>query len=237
MDWFKKNWFLCGVLAVAIIFAIGWVGERKDNKGYIEDITEKDIEIDDLNVKIIDTEKRADVAVADATKWESEAKKEAKELKKALAVSRRIRIERNGLAKKVAKMPPDEVVEKTRGNIGSDEVELREIGIVFSLVAAKKNLTILEDFTLCRNQVDTLETAVKKATGETEKTKKANVKLKKALTLKDISLGKWAVKEIKWDDKFNICEKQKRKNWFKGFAYGTAFGGGIILIIALLGGR
>jgi len=193
---------------------------------------------------VIETKKQeiqeAGIQAQEAINRADEAEKEAKEARaekeKHKANVARIEKEKRGLEKKIAALPPTQVVVHLVKilYVEPEEITLQSQGILFSLAAGRKTLRYMEEFTLLKQQFDELAMAFVESSVEGLKFQEANTELKKAIAGKDIQIAKWPEIEKEWENKLNLSQNRGKSNWWKGLKTGTIIGGtavGIIIFI------
>ena len=226
--WLKLNKFKIIGTVIIIIFSIinsYFSGRYMYNKA----IKASDRVIVTIKQEIQEADFQAQAAIVRAEEAEKEAKIARTEKEKHKANVARIEKEKRGLEKKIAALPPTQVVVHLVKilYVESEEITLQSQGILFSLTAGRKTLRYMEEFTLLRKQFDELTMAFVKSSVEGIKFEEANRELKKANTEKDIQIAKWPEIEKEWDHKFNLSEDRGKSNWWKGMKTGVAVGGAI----------
>lgn len=237
--WIKKNWLYLALwtwVAVMIISnIIGYVQERNYKK-----------EIRGLNQDIVslkqDIKKEADktqAALRDAKVFEDNAEKERKEKDEAKARIVVVEREKAGLREKIAALPPTRIVYRTIEILKVDppDISLRDDGVLFTLVAARRNLEELEGFSLLKTQYGDLQFALAKSEKADKDTQAANVKLKKAVASQKIQIDKWPKIELKWDEKYKKSEKRNKTAFGRGRKQGTVIGAVIITVLWIFLGK
>lgn len=233
--WFKLNKFKIIGSIIILIFSIAnsyFSGRYMYNKA----VKASDRVIVTIKQEIEDSALRADAAIERSLKSEKEAKAARVEKEKHKANVVRIEKEKRGLEKKIAALPPTQVVVHLIKvlYVEPEEIILQSQGILFSLAAGRKTLRYMEEFTLLKQQFDELAMAFVESEINGLKLQEANTGLKEAITEKDIQIGKWPKIEEEWDRKFSLSENRGKSNWWKGLKTGGIIGGiagGIIVFI------
>jgi len=233
--WLKLNKFKIIGTVIIIIFSIvnSYISGRYM---YNKAIKASDRVIVTIKQEMQKADVQAQAAIARADEAEEEARIARVEKEKHKANVERIEKEKRGLEKKIAALPPTQIVIHTIEilQIEPKEVMLQSHGMLFSLVAARKNLEILKGFTLVKKQFSELTRAFMKSSVEGLALSKANKELKIANVKKDIQIAKWPQIEKEWDRKFNLSENRGKSNWWRGLKTGGIIGGivgGVIIFV------
>lgn len=233
--WLKLNKFKIIGTIIVIIFSIAnscFSGRYMYNKA----IKASDRVIVGIKQNMRDSATRADAAIERSLKSEKEARVARAEKEKHKANAARIEKKRRGLEKKIAALPPTQVVVHLVKilYVEPEEITLQSQGILFSLAAGRKTLRYMEEFTLLRQQFDELAMAFVESSVEGLELWKTNAELKKANAEKDVQIAKWPGIEKEWDRKFNLSKSQGKSNWWRGLKTGGIIGGivgGIIVFV------
>jgi peptidoglycan hydrolase CwlO-like protein len=234
MDWLKKNWILVVFVVIIVVVVSGWINSCNDNKDYKAQIKQLDERIAELKKQEAEALARAESAISSAENWEAEANKKEEEIEKLRTELKKLQGEKRKIERQIAKMTPDQIVNRTRDIIESKEVELRTIGVVFSIGASRKNLGILEQFSLCKRENTILTKSFNLCQGEVNDLKHSISDYKKAVDNLKSANDKCNLRTIEITQEFKLCEQSRKKRWWKGFLNGTAVGGGIIALLAIL---
>lgn len=224
--WLKLNKFkIIGTIVIIILSIVNsyFSGRYMYNKA----IKASDRVIVGIKQEIKQADFQAQAAIKRASKAEEEAKEARIEKEKHKANVARIEKEKRGLEKKIAALPPTQIVVHLVEilYVESEEITLQSQGILFSLAAGRKTLRYMEEFTLLRQQFDELSMAFVKSETSGIKLLKANKEKDKAITEKDFQIAKWPKIEKEWEDKFNLSEKRGKSNWWRGVKTGGIIGG------------
>jgi len=145
--------------------------------------------------------------------------------------------EKRALKKQIKEMPASIVVVQTIAILNCEEIKEQQQGIVFSLSCAKTNLETLVDSFSLKDKVD-------------DWTEKFNISQGVVADLKNVIIGKdGEITEVKgqlkgedkiikyWTGKFNLSEKRRKSNWWKGVKTGAAVGGVIAFFAGFFLGK
>lgn len=237
-NWIKRHWILLVVGLVIVFLAYGGIDGLISKIGYKKQIRASDKEIASLKKDMKKSDSRADAAIDRAHKAEEEARIERAEKEKHKARAARIEGEKRELRDKIATLPPTQIVVHTIKilRVGPEEITLRPQGVLFTLVAARKNLEFLKTFTLVKKQYSEIQLSLAKSEASEAKLLLANAEKDKAIAEKDSQITKWPEVEKEWDRKFTRSEKRGKRSWWKGFKKGVAIGGiGGGIIVFFLG--
>ena len=236
--WLKVNKFK--IIGTIIVIILSIVNSYVSGRYMYNKATKaSDRVIETIKQDMRNSASRADAAIESSLKSEKEAKIARIEKEKHKANVVRIEKEKRGLEKKIAALPPTQVVVHLVKilYVEPEEITLQSQGILFSLAAGRKTLKYMEEFTLLRQQFDELAMAfVKSSVGEI-KLQEANTGLKEANAEKDIQIAKWPGVEKEWNRKFNLSEGRGKSNWWRGAKTGGVIGGVAGLILGFFLGR
>jgi len=231
--WLKKNWLkiLIGIIAFILIYSAA--DSVVARLGYKKQIKASDKEIASLKRDIKESDTRADAAITCARTAEEEARIERAEKEKHKARAARIEEEKRELRDKIAALPPTQVIIQTIQilRVEPQEITLQSQGVLFTLVAARRNLEFLEEFTLVKKQYGELQISLAKSEASEAKLMRANVEKDITIIEKDGQLAKWVSVEREWNNKFNLSEKHNKRTRAKGRKEGGIVGaiiGGVI---------
>lgn len=229
----KRHWILIVVGLVIVFLAYGGIDGIVSGMAYKKQIRTSDKEIASLKQKIKASDTKADAAVDRARVAEEEARIERAEKEKHKARAARIEGEKRELRDKIATLPPTQVVVHTIKilHVGPEEITLRPQGVLFTLVAARKNLEFLKTFTLVKKQYSEIQLSLAKSEASEVKLLKANTEKDIAIAEKDGQLADWLGAEVEWNNKFNNSENRRKKARAKGRKEGSVAGGIIVVII------
>ncbi len=171
--------------------------------------------------------KRIEVVVEEKDKARAKGEKE----------NARIKRDRDKWKEKVENLPASVVVIETRIILETKEVWEKPDGILFSLTAAKDNLAILGDFSLVEEDRDKWKDNYNIAKSEIGNLKVIIVKERKAKVAKDRQIFSLKGINVKWEEKFNLSESQKRKRWWKGIKTGVIAGSLVGLLFGFVLGK
>jgi len=234
MKWLKDNWTLLVLIALGVFLLIFFMRGCQSNEAYKQRIRSQDEDIKIANAAIEMYKGDAEKSLKRAMEWERRAGKYEALIDELMAENAALEKQQEALEGKIEAMTPDKVVLETRDILGTKEVELEEIGVVFSLVAARKNLTMLESFSLCRQGVKKLAEAVEESRKEIGNLNNAISEYKTTVIEQQGALSAWENKERDWNRKFDLCQSQRQANWWKGLGTGAAIGAGAVLLLRLL---
>lgn len=235
-NWLKRNWILLVVGLVILFLAYGGIAGIVSGIGSRKQIRASDKEIASLKRDIKASDTKADVAIDRARVAEEKARIERAEKEKHKARADRIEEEKRELRDKIAALPPTQVVVHTIKilRVESEEITLQSQGVLFTLVAARKNLEFLKTFTLVKKQYSEIQISLTKSEA-------SGVELLKAIGEKDIAIGEkdgqlanWVGAEVEWNNKYNNSENRRKKARAKGRKEGGLFG---FLLGLFLGSR
>jgi len=232
--WLKLNKFkILGTVITIILFIVNsyFSGRYMANKA----IKASDRVIVTIKQEIQEAGFKADAAINRAEEAEEKAKIAKVEKEKHKANVARIEKEKQRLEKKIAALPPTQVVVHLVKilYVEPEEITLQSQGILFSLAAGRKTLRYMKEFTLLRQQFDELTMAFVKSSVEGIKLKEANTGLKEAITEKDNQIAGWPKIEKEWFNKFSLSKKQGKSNWWRGLKTGTVVGAATIVLLKL----
>jgi len=233
IGWLKKNWLKILIGIIASILICSAADSVVARLGYKKQIKASDKEIVSLKRDIKESDTRADAAVARARTAEEEARIERAEKEKHKARAARIEEEKRDLRDRIAALPPTQVIIQTIRilRVEPQEITLQSQGVLFTLVAVRRNLEYLEEFTLVKKQYGELRISLAKSEASEAKLMKANAEKDMAIIEKDGQLANWASMEREWNNKFNLSEKHNKRARAKGRKEGGIVGaivGGII---------
>jgi len=231
--WIRKNWLVSifGMVALALIFMN--VDSCVDKRNYRYSQRESDKEIVSLKRNIRESHSRATVAITEAREAEEEARKERAEKEKHKANEARLEEEKKELRARIASLPPTQIVIRTVEilRVKPEEITLRPQGVLFTLVATRRNLEYLEEFTLVKKQYGELRLSLARSEASEAKLLEANAKKDIAINEKNGQLAKWVMAEMEWKNKFRLSEYRAKRMRAKGRKEGSIVGaiiGGII---------
>lgn len=231
MKFIKKHWLPLALVLLVIIL----LGERACRKStYKEDIRKSDekiavLESDNLMLdgvinKAVDDARAYEVRVAEQEEMLVESGFEIKRLEKKIAE----------VPDAVTALPPSELVEETQDILDCAQVELRDDGVLFSIECTQAMLIMAEQFSLVKEKLSETEFALS--------TSKEATQFQKMQT--------WHVYRIAWaqgsqilnyqdiikekDFQFSLCEKQRKKSWFKGLWRGAVIGAIVTFVVFFL---
>ena len=140
----------------------------------------------------------------------------------------------SGLEERIAALPPTQIVIQTVYilEVAPEEVTLEPRGVLFTLIAARRNLEILEGFSLQKKEIGELQLSLAKSEAADKGTQIANVELKKAVASQKIQIDGWPAIELEWKENFDLSEQRGKKARGKGRKEGGILG----FIIGLLAG-
>ena len=236
--WLKLNKFKIISSIIILIFSIFnsyFSGRYMYNKA----IKASDREIAEIKQDMRDSATRADTAIEQSLKAEEDARIANVEKEKHKANVARIEKEKRGLEKKIAALPPTQVVVHLVKilYVEPEEITLQSQGILFSLAAGRKTLRYMEEFTLLRGQFDELVEAFIKSEVNGIKLSEANKEKDKAIAEKDFQISEWPEVEKEWDRKFNISKSRGKSNYWRGLKTGGIIGGIVGGIVVFVLGR
>ena len=227
----QKYWFSILLIVLIITGMITINTLIKDRLGYKYKLKEKDREIIQLKGRIKESQVREMFYIGEAEVWEKKAReKEVLMDRKDIEIAN-LKHERTQLQAKVELMPLSEVVVRTREIIGCQDVQEQTQGIVFSSSCGKENLKLLEDYRLvekealslslnyntCRTALEDKDRAIENLGGVIFEIKNQLFEQKKIT--------------IAVEQKFNLCKKEKRKEFWKTLGIGAGVGAGAILVL------
>jgi len=232
--WLKLNKFkIIGTVIIIVLSIVNsyFSGRHMYNKA----MKASDRVIVEIKQEIQEADFQAQVAIARADEAEERANVAKVEKEKHKANVARIEKEKQGLEKKIAALPPTQVVVHLVEilYVEPEEITLQSQGILFSLAAGRKTLGYMEEFTLLRQQFDELTMAFVKSSVEGIELGIANTELKEAITKKDIQITKWPGIEKEWENKLNISKNRGKSNWWRGVKVGAVAGAALVILIKL----
>ena len=238
-DWLKRYWILLTVGLVIVFLAYGGIAGIVSGIGYQKQIRASDKEITSLKKKIKASDTKADAAIDRARVAEEQARIERAEKEKHKARAARIEEEKKELRDKIATLPPTQIVVYTIKilHVGPEEITLQPQGVVFTLVAARKNLEFLKTFTLVKKQYSEIQLSLAKSEASEVKLLKANAEKDIAIAEKDGQLAGWVGAEVEWNNKFNNSENRRKEARAKGRKEGGIAGGIIVAIMWFFVGK
>jgi len=231
-NWLKKNWFI--VLAGIVVFVLlyGAIDGAVAKHFHKKRIGVLNTEISGLQQGIKESKRREDAWEKSSNKNYALAMEKEKRLRKKDAEMRIKIAEKRALKKKIKEMPATQVVVRTIEIIQCADVQKQEQGIVFTLVCAKKNLTILEASFSLKGDVADWKEQYNTCLGEVSNLK--NTITDKDGVIKEVReqlVGKDEI-TVKWKGKFNLSEKRGKRSYWKGLKTGGIVGG----ILGFFGG-
>ena len=238
LKFIKRHWILLVVGLVIVFLAYGGIDGLVSGIEYKKQIRASDKEIASLKRDIKASDTKADAAIDRARIAEEQARIERAEKEKHKARAARIEEEKKELRDKIAALPPTQIVVHTIKilHVGPEEITLQPQGVVFTLVAARKNLEFLKTFTLVKKQYSEIQISLAKSEASEVELLKANAEKDIAITEKDGQLADWVSAEVEWNNKYNNSENRRKKARAKGRKEGGIIGGIIGFIArALLG--
>lgn len=233
-NWLKKNWILVSVGGLIIIIIFAWGVRACDGARYKKNIKE-------LDGKIVEKEKRIAALEADVLKGvkrvlKAEAVVAVKEENLEKSRLRILTLERKEaiIVEIVMALPPSRLVEEFWDIPDCQKVELTEKGILFPVKCAQAVLVKLERFDLVLAQLKETRFSLSESMGATEFQKQATAHVYgiAADLTKQIAEYKEIVKAK--DLKFDLCEKQRKKGFWRGLKTGLVIGGGITITFVII---
>lgn len=230
----KKYWFP-GLLIIVIIAGMINVNALiKDKLEYRHKLKEKDNEIVQLKNSMKESEAREKFYISEVEVWKKKA--EAKEVlmdRKDIEIAN-LRKERKELKEKIAIMPNSDVVLRIQEIISCQDIQEQAQGIVFSFSCGKENLKLLEDYRFiekeilnltlnyntCRIVLDDKDRAIENLEGVIFEVNNQLLDQKKITAT--------------IEQKFNLCKKEKRREFWKTLGIGAGVGAGAILILEFI---
>ena len=237
INWIKKNWVLIIALLAILIIATSGVAGITEILKYKKQIRALDRDISVLKAGINVSDARADKALAEARTAEEEARAERAEKEKHKANEARLEEEKKGLKERIAALPPTQIVIHTIQiiQVAPEEITLQPQGVLFTLVAARKNLEVLENFSLIERQYSELRISFAKCESSEAKLLLANQKKDKAILEKDGQLADWVEIEKDWNEKFDLSEGRKKKARVRGRKEGAVVTAIFAVVLFVLG--
>lgn len=236
-DWLKKNWFIVFTGIVVLILLYSAIDGAVSRHFYKKKIGILDTEISGLEKGIKESKGREEAwEKSSRDNWMLAMEKEKKLRKKDREMMVKIH-EKRELKKKIREMPITQVIVRTIEIINCPEIVQQTQGIVFTLDCAKNNLTVLEaSFSLKKNVADWTE-KFNISQGEVADLKNVIIAKDEAYAERGIQLTDAYEISDKWEGKFNLSEKQGKRNYWKGLKTGGIFGGIAGFFIGLFSGK
>jgi hypothetical protein len=218
--WLEKNYKWLWIIAFALFIHVAGRG-LIDSITYHADKAKSKAEVKLSESRIRLSEKRTEKALAEAQKWEDAAEAKEGQIQILKEDIKKEIIAKKEAQAKVALMTASEVVLCTRAILETDEIQEHALGIVFSLSAAKKNLTYLESsFSLAKNYKK-LEEAFSLSERKSLDLEKTIVKFKEVIVEKDFIIGGERTISANWKEMFKNSEARNKKAFKKGLTWGV----------------
>lgn len=232
-NWIKRNWLIVLVGIIVLVLFYGAIDGLISDIGNKKQIRASDKKIASLKRDIKASDTKADAAIDRARVAEEQARIERAEKEKHKARAAKIEEEKKELRDKIAALPPTQIVIHTIKilHVGPEEITLRPQGVLFTLVAARKNLEFLKTFTLVKKQYSEIQISLAKSEASEVKLLKANAEKNIAIAEKDGQLKNWMGAEVEWNNKFNNSENRRKEARAKGRKEGSVVGGIIVAVI------
>ena len=229
--WIKKNWI---PLAFGVLIIVLWGDRSCDEAGYKKDIAALDKEISEKVADNLEKDKVIKTAVkralaAEAVVEEKEANIEASRIR-ILALERR----EPEIEAEIVALPPSELVENTREILECAEIELTENGVLFSVDCTRTVLTMAEKFSLTKERLKETQFSLSESLEATQFQKMATWNVYKIAWAQGTQILNYQDIIKSKDLKFERCEKQRKKGFWKGLKLGLAIGAGITVTITLV---
>lgn len=234
--WLEKNYKWLWIIVFAIIIWIAGHGIIDNIEYHIDKAKSKaEVKLSESRIRL--SEKRAERALMDAERWENAANIKDGQISAIKVDIEREKARRKEAEVKIATMMASEIVVKARAILETDEIQEQTQGIVFTLVAARKNLTVLESsFSLAEENKKLIE-AFNLSERKSLDLEKSIIKYKEVIIEKDFIIGGKDVIIQNWKENFNLSEIRNKKKWRQGFKWGAITTGGIIFIIKIFIGK
>lgn len=239
IKWIRKNWIIIlgAVLAVILIYLLISGIVKSLSESYKKDIKASDERIAELNKEIREKDTVIAEAIEAAREWETKvAEKEAIITRRDLRI-RGLERKEEEIEKVVAELPPSEIVSRTVEILECAEIKLQDQGIIFSLVCAKKNLTILEGFTLVKEQRDLFRSSLTDSLEALQFQKMATFNVWRVSWAQRSQILNWQDKYKEKDSQFDLCQKSRKARWFNGLWKGVVIGVALTIAVRLLAGK
>jgi len=235
MNWIKKNWI---ILALGILVIILFGDRACKSSSYKKDIRNLDEEISILEVD----NKRLEGVVFEATEDAKIAEKKVAEKEASIAkrdlVIKKLRKKRVEVIEVVSKLPPSELVEKTKEILKCADIQLTEEGVLFSVECARISLTMIAQFSLIKEELNETRFSLSESLEATQFQKIATWNVYRVAWSQGIQIMNYREIIEKKDVQFSLCEKQRKSSWLDGLWKGFLIGVGVAVIgRLLLGGK
>lgn len=217
----KWHWILLAIGILVIMFVFLKSCDDPEYEEKIEGLNEEISELKKENVKlegeVVEYIKSSVADEAEVARLEAEvegSKSRIEELEK-----EEVEVERV-----VRSLPPSELVEETQEILGCADILLNQDGILFSVQCARRGLLKLKRFSIVEEKYDEAIFALSKSEKALKYQKRASWKLYGALWKLGDQVLNYKVIIKKQGLKFDLSEKQNKKNWLKGLGTGLIIG-------------
>lgn len=222
-EWLKKNWLKI-IIAIAIFIGIIYLDRACRDASYEKKIKGSDKKIETLEA---DNLKKDDV-IKDAVKMAKAAEAKVEETLAIIAerdiIIEDLRKKRAERVEVIMELPPSDLVEEAKEILECAEIKLTDQGILFSVECARNAIAMISQFSFMKQELN-----------------KTTFSLSEALEAVQIQkLATWNVYRVAWaqgsqimnyqniieekDFQFDLCEKKKKKNFWRGLKTGIIIG-------------
>jgi len=221
--WLKKNWLKI-IIAIAIFIGAIYLNRACSDAKYNKKIKDSNKKIEDLEA---DNSKK-DVVIEDAMRMAKAAEAKVEDYLATIAerdiTIKDLREKRKEKVEVIMELPPSDLVEEARDILECAEIQLTSEGILFSVKCARNAIAMISQFSLIKQEL-----------------KEVNFSLSEALEAVHFQkIATWNVYRIAWaqgsqimnyrsiikekDFQFNLCEKKKKQNFWRGLKTGIIIG-------------
>lgn len=236
-DWIKRHWILIVICTVVIFMLWSGISDIVQVLKYKSQIRKQDKLITEKNKAIKKSEKREKALLE---RIENRDARIAEKDEKLAEYEHKIEViaeERDEWKKKVENMPPTMIVIETRRRLNCNDIWERPDGVLFSLSCARTNLKLLGDFSLTIKERDELKKKTTEHVAKEVDQAAQIIDLKSLVIEKEDQLTNQKGISANWENKFNLCEVEKKRVRRKGRKEGFIIGGIICGIAGFLLGK
>ena len=145
------------------------------------------------------------------------------------------------MVQEVAELPASKLVAESQEILECAEIELQDDGILFSIECARISLTMIKQFSLIKEELNATSFSLSESTEALQFQKMATWyflgaawKLGSQVLNYKVMVKKHEEIIERKDEKFTLCQSQKKKSFWSGLKIGLVIGGGITITFVIV---
>jgi len=222
-EWLKKNWLKI-IIAIAIFIGIIYLDRACRDASYKKDIKESNEKI-----KVLETDNlKKDVIIEDAVKMAEAAEARVEENLAVIAerdiTIKDLREKREERVEVIMELPPSRLVEEAREILECAEIQLISKGVLFSVECARNAIAMISQFSLIKQELDETTFSLSEALEAVHFQKIATWNVYRIAWAQGSQIMNYKSIIEEKDFQFDLCEKQKSKNFWRGLKTGIIIG-------------